>query len=106
MKKKGRNNEPTITWSQMKIPSCPSSFPFRSPPNQLVTLANLWAGRNNHWLGKKMEEAGRGGGAQGAEEEEAAHREKTLGKWWRLDRIRGRRWGPPYPRRKIINGRD
>jgi hypothetical protein len=42
-------------------------------------------------LGKKMEEAGRGGGAQGAEEEEAAHREKTLGKWWRLDRIRGRR---------------
>jgi hypothetical protein len=42
-------------------------------------------------LGKKMEEAGRGGGAQGAVEEEVAHREKTLGKWWRLDRNKGRR---------------
>jgi hypothetical protein len=30
-----------------------------------------------------MEEARREGGAQGAEEEEADHREKTLGKWWR-----------------------
>jgi hypothetical protein len=34
-------------------------------------------------LGKKMEEARREGGAQGAEEEEAAHREKTPGKRWR-----------------------
>jgi hypothetical protein len=30
-------------------------------------------------LGKKMEEARRGGGTQGAEEEKAAHREKTPG---------------------------
>jgi hypothetical protein len=106
MEKKGRNNEPTITWSQTKIPSYPYSFTFRSPPNPLVAVANLRAGRNSHRLGKRMEEARRGGDAQGAKEEEEAHREKTPGKWWWLDRNRGRRWGPPYPRRKIINGRD
>jgi hypothetical protein len=76
MEKKGRNNEPTITWSQTKIPSCPSSFLFRSPPNRLVAVANIWASRNSHWLGKKMEEARRGGGSQGGEEEEATHRER------------------------------
>jgi hypothetical protein len=38
-----------------------------------------------------MEEARRGGDAQGAKEEEEAHREKTPGKWWWLDRNRGRR---------------
>jgi hypothetical protein len=44
-----------------------------------VAVANLWASKNSHRLGKKMKEARRGGGAQGAEEEEAAHREKTPG---------------------------
>jgi hypothetical protein len=87
-------------------PSLSFFFPFCSPPNWLVAVANLWASRNTHRLGKKMEEARRGGGTQGAEEEEAAHREKTPGKRWWLDRNKGRRWGPPYPRRKLINGRD
>jgi hypothetical protein len=79
MEKKEKAMNQPLPEAKRKIHSCPSSSPFCSLPNRLVAVANLWASRNSYRLGKKMEEARRGGGAQGAEEQEVAHREKTLG---------------------------